>query len=345
MQNTACLPRLVLAFLVAVATSITAMADETPSPVDQAIQAIEEAGGKVRAIAESVPWREVSFHLCPHTLTDETLAQLQQIPDLRWLYLQGTSITDDQLRYVAPLTSLVRLHLENTSIGDDGVQHLLPLQSLEYLNLYGSQISDDALPTLTQLASLKQLYLWQSKVSEQGLEKLRELMPNTAIVGAVELAPPPPAEEPAAPASEPRPAFVTGRFVRITLPGEDRILQLAEVEIEAADTGETLQTSGTASQSSTAYNAPAARAADGNRAASFAEGSVSHTQQESNPWWEIDLQQMRTIGRIRIWNRGDCCGERLQGAVVSVLDNDRGEVFVTTLSEAATGSTHELPES
>ena len=343
MRTTSFLSCMALASFLSLQAGTSAVAEEEVDPVDRAVEVIEAGGGKVRPIAESVTWREVSFHLCPTPITDETLAQLQQIPDLRWLYLQGTSITDDQLKYLSPLTSLLRLHLEKTNVGDAGLKHLLPLRELEYLNLYGTQVSDEALPTLQQLTSLKQLYLWQSQLSEGGIEQLRQRMPTCSVVGAVELSPPTPDEGAPPPTTNQRPAFVTGRFVRISLPGEHRILQLAEVEIYQADTGQVLQTAGVASQSSTAYGAPAARAADGNPTATFSDGSVSHTSDESDPWWEIDLQEMKPIGMIRIWNRGDCCGERLQGAAVSVLDNARHEVYSTTLTDAATGSSHALP--
>ena len=37
----------------------------------------------------------------------------------------------------------------------------------------------------------------------------------------------------------------------------------------------------------------------------------AHTNSEVRPWWRVDLQAEYDINRVKIWNRQDCCGERL----------------------------------
>lgn len=71
-------------------------------------------------------------------------------------------------------------------------------------------------------------------------------------------------------------------------------------------------------QSSTIEGAPGARAVDGNRDGNFFAGSVTHTDNTANAWWEVDLGGVKRIDRIRIWNRTDCCGERLSNFHVLV---------------------------
>lgn len=66
-----------------------------------------------------------------------------------------------------------------------------------------------------------------------------------------------------------------------------------------------------ASQSSTALNASASRAVDGNTDGDFYHNSVTHTNNEYEPWWDVDLGANRAIKRIEIYNRTDCCAERL----------------------------------
>jgi hypothetical protein len=236
------------------------------------------------------------------------------------------------------------LQLERTPIGDQGVAHLSRFAHLEYLNLYGTQVSDQSIETLVRLPSLKNLYVWQTGITEEGIARLNEMLPETEVVGAI--------SQPMALAisdavtansNQVRPAFATGRFVRVELPGEERILQLAEVEVFAADSGEALHTKGTASQSSTAFDGDAARAIDGNTNAQYQEGSVSHTGTQAAPWWEVDLGNAFAIGLVRIWNRGDCCGERLQGGRLTILDADRREVYSASIESAATASRHEFP--
>jgi hypothetical protein len=309
-----------------------------------ALASIEQAGGRVRRVAASVPWTEVSFHLCSQPISDEALAALRHVPELRWLQLQGTQISDDSLRHLSPLTQLTRLHLERTPIGDKGVAHLAGLTHLEYLNLYGTQVSDQSIDTLARMTSLKNLYVWQTGITDGGIARLREALPKAEVVGAITQ---PMAlaisDAETANSNQVRPTLATGRFVRVELLGEDRILQLAEVEVFAADSGEALHTKGTASQSSTAFEGDAARAIDGNTNARYQEGSVSHTGTQAAPWWEVDLGNAFSIGLVRIWNRGDCCGDRLQGGRLTILDADRHEVYSASIESAATGSRHEFP--
>jgi hypothetical protein len=77
----------------------------------------------------------------------------------------------------------------------------------------------------------------------------------------------------------------------------------------------------TATQSSTNWSAPADRAVDGNTDGNFWNGSVTTTQVESQPWWQVDLGSLQSIGNIDLWNRTDCCGEALTNFYVFVSDN------------------------
>lgn len=77
----------------------------------------------------------------------------------------------------------------------------------------------------------------------------------------------------------------------------------------------------TATQSSTGYGGNAGRAVDGNTDGHYFNGkSVSHTNIEQGAWWQVDLGASYPIGLIRIWNRTDCCGERLSSFRVLVSD-------------------------
>ncbi|MCI0361767.1 MAG: DUF1553 domain-containing protein, partial [Planctomycetaceae bacterium] len=121
----------------------------------------------------------------------------------------------------------------------------------------------------------------------------------------------------------------TGRFVRIELPGSQRILSLAEVQVFAG--GENVAPQGTATQSSVAFDGPANLAIDGNTDGRYFDSkSVTHNNQEDNPWWEVDLGGDRRIERLAIWNRTDggaAIGSRLTGYKVSILDEKRNVVW------------------
>ncbi|MEQ9302317.1 MAG: carbohydrate-binding protein, partial [Marinoscillum sp.] len=85
--------------------------------------------------------------------------------------------------------------------------------------------------------------------------------------------------------------------------------------------GTNIALNGTATQSSTAYSGVASRAIDGNTSGNWSDGSVTHTSADtSNPWWEVDLGGTYDIDYIDIYNRTNCCSERLSNFTVSVID-------------------------
>ncbi len=129
-----------------------------------------------------------------------------------------------------------------------------------------------------------------------------------------------------------------GRFVRVELPGRDRILSLAEVEVYSA--GKNLAHRKPASQKSTGYGGVATRAVDGVTDGNFqTSSSVTHTETEADPWWEVDLGSPTPVDTITIWNRTDGGnGSRLAGARVVLLDEARQPVFRKTLDAAPDSS-------
>jgi hypothetical protein len=131
----------------------------------------------------------------------------------------------------------------------------------------------------------------------------------------------------------------TGRFVRIELPGDGRLLSLAEVEIFVG--GKNAAREGLASQSSTDFDGPAQLAIDGNTNGDYeAAKSTTHTRGEKNPWWEVDLKSDRAVERIAVWNRTDNnLQARLAGCRVLLLDRERRMVWETTLAAAPSPST------
>src|SRR5262245_31612936 len=128
-------------------------------------------------------------------------------------------------------------------------------------------------------------------------------------------------------------APITGRFVRVEIPGENKILSLAEVQVFSG--GENVARKGHAEQSSTDYDGQPARAIDGNTEGDyFKANSVTHTRAEANPWWEVKLAEPRPVDQITIWNRTDGgVGVRLANFRVSVLDDDHKVVWQQDVAE------------
>ncbi|MGE5191667.1 MAG: DUF1549 domain-containing protein, partial [Deltaproteobacteria bacterium] len=129
-----------------------------------------------------------------------------------------------------------------------------------------------------------------------------------------------------------------GRFVRIELPGQGKILSLAEVQVFQGT--DNLARAGKANQSNTDYGGEPQRAIDGNTDGDyFAANSTTHTKQEDNPWWEVDLGNDKPIERIVLWNRTDgSVGSRLANFKVLVLDKDRQTVWQQDVAESPSPS-------
>lgn len=74
----------------------------------------------------------------------------------------------------------------------------------------------------------------------------------------------------------------------------------------------------TAEQSSTYSSAsPASKAIDGNTSGD-GQVTVTHTLESTNNWWRIDLGAEYDLSRIDIYNRTNCCSDRLAGTKVYV---------------------------
>lgn len=103
---------------------------------------------------------------------------------------------------------------------------------------------------------------------------------------------------------------------------------------------------GTATESSH-YPHPAESAAhviDGNTDGNFGDGSMNHTRYDSGngvgngfAWWSVKLDKEYLVQDINIWNRTDCCTDRLRDFTVTLFD--QGSTVWTGIYSAANGPT------
>ncbi|MBS1809999.1 MAG: discoidin domain-containing protein [Acidobacteria bacterium] len=90
-----------------------------------------------------------------------------------------------------------------------------------------------------------------------------------------------------------------------------------------------------ASQSSTYSTAVAGRAVDGNTNGVFSGNSITATTSTTNAWWQVDLGGNRAIESIRLYNRTDCCGDRLSNFYVFVsATNMTGRSYTSLLGDS-----------
>ncbi|MFF4764375.1 beta-N-acetylglucosaminidase domain-containing protein [Streptomyces sp. NPDC001292] len=104
-----------------------------------------------------------------------------------------------------------------------------------------------------------------------------------------------------------------------------------------------------ATQSSLGWGGVPERAVDGNTDGVFGQGSVTHTAEPSNQaWWQVDLKTAENLAEVRIYNRTDCCADRLRNYWVMTSEQEiRGQTIeeakaspgVTAIRQSATAGT------
>jgi len=65
------------------------------------------------------------------------------------------------------------------------------------------------------------------------------------------------------------------------------------------------------------------KAVDGNTDGRWSSRSVTHTKSQKNPWWTVDLGEVHDISKVQIWNRTDCCRNRLNNIKILIKKKPR----------------------
>ena len=113
---------------------------------------------------------------------------------------------------------------------------------------------------------------------------------------------------------------------------QEENLSLAEVQAFTYD-GENVALGGTATQSSDGWGAYAPRAIDGNTSGVWSHGSVTHTASDDtgSKWWNLAITPA-PVTTVVIYNRTNCCWDRLAGSILRVYDEDGNLVLEETLT-------------
>jgi hypothetical protein len=132
-----------------------------------------------------------------------------------------------------------------------------------------------------------------------------------------------------------KPGDVKGRYVRLTINNvNDNWLNFAELQVISDNRN--IAVGKPASASSTYYGTPPSRGNDGNSLGEWSNNSVAHNDNTGAPeYWEVDLgDASRTIDRIIISNRTDCCGGRLNNWLLSIYDYNKNLIWGRIYKEA-----------
>jgi Leucine-rich repeat (LRR) protein len=185
-----------LAKLKAAAAPSTVILDER----EKAMAVVKQLGGKLEADSNVPGHPVVILDLRKTKLTDEGLANLRGLRDLKVLYLGGSQITDAGLAQVANFAKLEELTVNEGGgqITDAGLKHLVGLKSLkkvvfgafstvggpglegltglEGLDIAYSSADDNTLASIGKLTSLRHLRLdHNNKITDAGLAELAGL--------------------------------------------------------------------------------------------------------------------------------------------------------------------------
>jgi hypothetical protein len=122
-----------------------------------------------------------------------------------------------------------------------------------------------------------------------------------------------------------KPGDVKGRYVRISINNvNDNWLNFAELQVISDNRNIAYRKP--ASASSTYYGTPPSRGNDGDSRGEWSNGSIAHNDNAigAPEYWEVDLgDASRTIDRIIISNRTDCCQGRLNNWLLSIYDYNK----------------------
>ncbi len=113
-----------------------------------------------------------------------------------------------------------------------------------------------------------------------------------------------------------RPSGVKASSFTMTVPGNDKVINLAEMEITSG--GKNVAGEAKLSQSSEYGGGqyPVKNLVDGNK------GNFSHTSPQKNPWVKVEFDKPVAIDEVRIWNRPEF-ESRFEGAEVVFFDGKK----------------------
>jgi hypothetical protein len=162
---------------------------ENGGPEDSAIRVVQRSGGACYRPPDYVdfsrpPWlNEVSGNPVVEAnwsgartyATDEMLAQLAPLKNLRRLIVGPGPVSDSGVKHLLSFVHLRELSLAGTRITDAAVKDIVQLQKLEVIHLGGTRISDQCLADLSKIDSIRELALGRTSITDDGIKSLARL--------------------------------------------------------------------------------------------------------------------------------------------------------------------------
>ena len=114
--------------------------------------------------------------------TKEWANHLDQLSDVRGVFIHGKQADDEVLKRIGKLKKLTSFYLWNgLDITDEGVKHLVKAKNLEAVHLGHGQLGDTSLKHFAGLPKVRTLSLQGNAFTDSGLEHLRDKTELTAL--------------------------------------------------------------------------------------------------------------------------------------------------------------------
>ena len=123
-----------------------------------------------------------SPHLIDLSIKDEDLGTLLTLSShIVSLDLTNSKVTDQGIASIMKLGNLKKLILEGTGISVNGARNLRDLSKLEYLNLIRVKLDDSFVDVLISMTNLREVYLFETELSEEAVNRLKTARPKMFV--------------------------------------------------------------------------------------------------------------------------------------------------------------------
>ena len=118
------------------------------------------------------------------SLSDQFLAELKGLPNLKILGLRGTLVTGDGMKHLSRHPKLSELDVYKTEVDDTGVDALTACQMLRFIGLSNTRITNDVLQKLSNVPRLSRVDLSGNRVLRQeSIATFRKNHPTCRVEG------------------------------------------------------------------------------------------------------------------------------------------------------------------
>ena len=154
--------------------------DEVSEADVNALQQIKSSGALILPVSFDNNYLTVSFVNARGN--DKKLEQLLTIKDqLVSLRLSYCSLSSQDLNALKQFKNLRWLYLDHSTVSDSSAVDISSIPNLKYLNLVDTKITDNAVPNISKMSSLEEIYLYQSNITPEGIKGLLKELPNVKV--------------------------------------------------------------------------------------------------------------------------------------------------------------------